>query len=534
MLKMRLVINKDSVVKQLSVLLACALLAVGGEINAQLSSRDFLEPVQIDSADNVVKRNRILYFAEANGNVAFNGTNAPYYHVANRQGLSSISPNNGYLRAGVIKKMNQAKRFDYGGAIDLAGAAGHSSPFVIQQAYGEVRFLCLDLMVGSKEYWSEMKNPLLSSGGMVWSGNARPIPQVRLGIFEFVAFPWTNGWLQVKADVSYGRFTDDSYLRDEFGGRDIKKWSYTEDVFYHQKKIFFRSKESKDFIMTIGAELAAQFSGERHYYDSKAEEWTVNKLPLRAKDFWTVFIPGKGDSEAEIGDQVYYYGNHLGAWHAIAEYKFRDRSRLKGYFEWYFDDASGMGKMNGWDGLWGIEYNFGKRGIVSDVVFEYLQTTNQGGPIHWNPGDNQGTAITDVNATGADNYYNNYSYVGWAHWGKANGTPLLRSPEYNRDGYLSFLHNRVKAFHLGVNGSFASEWDYRLLASYRKSWGTPFIPITEPLYSTSAMVEVVYSPAKLKGWSFLASCAFDVGTLYDSNSGLSLSVRKTGTVFSYK
>ena len=515
------------------IILFYGLLVATGGVNAQFSPQNIPEPVQLDGAGNAVTRNSVLYFAEANGNVAFNGTNAPYYHIANRQGLSSISPNNGYLRAGVIKKTNQSKRFDYGGAIDLVGAAGFSSPFIIQQAYAEVQFLCFDLMAGSKEYWGEMKNPSLSSGGMVWSGNARPIPQVRLGIFDFVEFPCTNGWLQVKLDMSYGRFTDDRYLRDEFGGWDKKKWAYTEDVFYHQKKVFFRSKESRNFIMTVGAEFAAQFSGARHYYNGKTGEWEVDDLPLRAKDFWTVFIPGKGDGEATDGDQAYYYGNHVGAWHAIAEYKFKNRSQLKGYFEWYYDDASGMGKLNGWDGLWGLEYNFGKKGIVSDIVFEYLQTTNQGGPIHWNPDDNKGTYITDVNVSGADNYYNNYYYVGWAHWGKANGTPLLRSPEYNRDGYLSFLHTRVKAFHLGVSGSFAPEWDYRLLASYRKSWGTPFIPILKPLYSTSAMVEVTYCPVKLKGWSFLASCAFDVGTLYDSNSGIALSIRKTGNLFSY-
>jgi len=473
----------------------------------------------------------IDYSVEAAGNVAFNGTNAPYYHVANRQGLSSISPNSGYFRAAVTKKMNTQKRFDYGGAVDLVGAAGFSSPFIVQQAYGELQFLCFDLMVGSKEYWGEMRNPSLSSGGMVWSGNARPIPQVRVGIFEFVEFPWTNSWLQVKLDMSYGRFTDNRYLRDEFAWN--PKWFYTDDVYYHQKKIFFRSKEDRNFIMTVGAEFAAQFGGTQHYFDKLTEQWVTRESSLKVKDFWGVFIPGAGDDESAVGDQVYYYGNHLGAWHAIAEYKFQDRSRLKGYFEWFWDDGSGMGKLNGWDGLWGMEYSFGKKGIVSDILFEYLQTTNQSGPIHWNPNDNPGTHVTDANATGADNYYNNYYYVGWAHWGMTNGTPLIASPAYNRDGYLCFTNNRVQAFHLGISGQIKREWDYRLLASYRRTWGTPYIPIPSPLYSTSAMVEVTYSPSKLKGWSFLASCAFDIGTLYDSNSGTALRVRKTGNLFSY-
>ena len=473
----------------------------------------------------------IDYAVEAAGDVAFNGTNAPYYHVANRQGLSSISPNSGYLRAAVTKKMNSQKRFDYGGALDLAGAAGFSSPFIVQQAYGELQFLCLDLMVGSKEYWGTMRNPSLSSGGMVWSGNARPIPQVRLGIFDFVAFPWTNGWLQIKFDVAFGRFTDDRYLRDEFAWN--PKWTYTEDVYYHQKKMFFRSKEDKNFIVTVGGEFASQFSGIKHIYNKNTDTWKTDGRPPRFKDFWVIFISGQGDETTFVGDQANSYGNYLGAWHANFEYKFQNRSQVKGYFEWFFDDGSGMAKRNGWDGLWGVEYSFGKKGIVSDILVEYLQTTSQSGPIHWNPDDKLQPNIDGKVVGGADNYYNNHDYVGWAHWGMTNGTPLIPSPAYNRDGYLCFVNNRVQAFHLGMSGQIKQEWDYRLLASYRKAWGTPYKPIPKSLYSTSAMVEVEYKPFKLKGWSFLASCAFDIGTLYDSNSGLFLSVRKKGNLFSY-
>ena len=475
--------------------------------------------------------NEFNYFAETSANIAFNGTNAPYYHVANRQGLASITPNNAYLRASVFKEMTSEKIFDYGGAIDLVGAVGFSSPFIIQQAYGEIKYHCLDLMIGSKEYWSEMKNRDLSSGGMVWSGNARPIPQIRLGIFDFTEFPWTNGWLQVKLDISYGFFTDKNYLTDEFGYN--KSAFLTTKALYHQKKIFFRSKEDKPFVVTIGAEFAAQFGGKRRYYDYTVNSWVDEEYPVSFRDFWNVFIPGKGDDTTSDGDQAYFYGNHLGAWHGIFEYKFKNKSKLKGYFEWFFEDASGMGKKNGWDGLWGIEYNNAQKGIISDVVFEYLQTTNQGGPIHWNPEDKPDSQVKGDNATGADDYYNNFFYNGWAHWGMSNGSPLLLSPAYNRDGYLCFTNNRVQAFHLGISGYFLREWDYRLLASYRRSWGTPFIPIPKPLYSTSAMIEVSYNPVKLKGWTFKASCAFDIGTLYDSNSGIFLSVRKSGLLFTY-
>ena len=476
----------------------------------------------------------IDYSVSTSGNVAFNGINSPYYHVANRQGLSSVSPNSGYLRGLVTKRMNSYKKFDYGAGIDLAGAFGFSSPFVIQQAYGELQFHCLDLMIGSKQYWGELKNPLLSSGGMVWSGNARPIPQVRLGIFNFTEFPWTKGWLQVRLDIAYGRFTDDKYLKNEF----IKTpgWFRTTGVFYHHKNMFFRSKESKRFIVTLGVEVSSQFRGDKYEYQynhqTQQMEWGYySYVPNRAKDYWRVFLPGKGDEYTDIGDQANIYGNFFGAYHFVLEYKFKNRSRLKTYFEWFFDDMSGVYRENGFDGLWGIEYNFGKKGIVTDVVVEYLETINQSGPLHWIPDDCPHCQVRERPVGGADNYYNNYYYNAWAHWGMTAGTPLIVSPAYNRDGYLCITNNLVRALHIGVSGYFRPEWNYRLLTSYNRGWGTPLLPLPKAVYSTSVMVEVTYSPYRCWGWSFLASYAFDVGTLYGNNSGVSLRIRKSGTLF---
>lgn len=61
------------------------------------------------------------------------------------------------------------------------------------------------------------------------------------------------------------------------------------------------------------------------------------------------------------------------------------------------------------------------------------------GPLH-------GLQNSVVGKTGgADNYYNNGYYPGWAHWGMAIANPLIASPIYNKDGDMSFKYNRVKA-----------------------------------------------------------------------------------------
>ena len=458
--------------------------------------------------------------------IAGGGEFTPYYMASNRHGIVSIEPNTGYLRGEVEKLTEQNKRFSYGFGIDLVTAYRSNSTFWIQQLYAEIKYRCLLLTIGSKEYDGTMKNQHLSSGSLVWSGNARPVPEIRLSFPEFVAVPFTNGWLQLKADISYGFFTDNNYLKNNFNHPNSFVCT---DALYHQKKIFFRSKENQPFIATIGAELAAQFGGKRTIYIDGTPIYEKDEVTFL--DFFNILIPGKGAKHTSVTDRAYYYGNHLGAWHAIFEYKFKNKSSVKGYFEWFFEDASGMGKLNGWDGLWGLEYNSGKQNFLSGIVVEYLQTTNQSGPIHWNPNDAYWTQLTGVQATGADDYYNNASYNGWAHYGMSAGSPMLKSPAYNKDGYLRFTDNRVRAVHIGLNGHFTSEWYYRILASYRKSWGTPFIPVVSPKNDTSAYLEVTYTPEKWKGWTFCGAFSFDHGSLYGNNMAGSIGIRKTGFIF---
>lgn len=452
---------------------------------------------------------------------AGNGQYAPYYFTSNTHGVTSIKPNSGYLRAGLFKNANKVQKFDYALGIDLITSYNNNSPFWIQQLYGELKYRCLGLTVGSKEYSGVFKNKYLSSGGLIWSGNARPIPQIRVGIPVFVVIPFTNEWIQLKGDISYGLFTDKNWLEDHYN----YQYSFiTTGVWYHQKKIFFRSKEDKPFIVTIGAELAAQFGGtQKNYSNGELESVIEDKVKL--KDLFTVLIPRGGDSSANGGDQAYYYGNHLGAWHAIFEYRFKNQSQLKGYFEWLFDDASGMGKLNGWDGLWGIEYNTNRRSVISSIVLEYLQTTNQGGPIHWAPGDFPGTDLT-TEATGADNYYNNFFYNGWAHHGISNGSPLIKSPAYNKDGYLCFTDNRVKAIHIGLKGNISREVTYLAKTAFRKGWGTPFIPLKNTNKIFSGFLQIDYNPRKINHWLFSGFIGIDSenGSSMGDNIGVGLKI----------
>ena len=382
------------------------------------------------------------------------GDFSPYFFASNRHGVTSLEPTSGYLRGSLIKSINENKFFDYGAGIGMIGRFNRKDNAWLQQLYAEVKLSYFTLSGGMKEIEGRFKNFELSSGGLIWSGNSTPIPQLRLEMNKFYAVPLTNGWLQVLGSVSYGKYIDDKWLEDNYT---YDQSFITTGSWYHQKQFYLRSKEDKNFIVTLGGEFACQFGGDQEMW-SKNGMYNSTKSDIKLKDFLHVLIPKEGN------DGVYYLGDHLGSWHGVFEYKFKNESRLKGYFEWLFEDGSGIGKLNGWDGLWGLEFNLNKKWYITDVVVEYLQTTNQSGPMHYAPDDFPGYTVNSQ-ATGADDYYNNYYYNGWTHRGTGLGSPLLLSTAYHKNGHLRYIHNRIQAYHLGVNGYIINDLQYWLLMS---------------------------------------------------------------------
>lgn len=122
------------------------------------------------------------------GATVHTGDNTPLWQVSNQQGLGSIY-NNTYIRGGVDYKHNLGK-WKFEEKLDMVAAIGMNfksdKDIYIQQAYVDVRYKWLGLFAGSKERWANLLNNTLSSGGMTWSGNARPIPQIMVGIPEYL------------------------------------------------------------------------------------------------------------------------------------------------------------------------------------------------------------------------------------------------------------------------------------------------------------------------------------------------------------
>lgn len=443
------------------------------------------------------------------GATVHTGDNTPLWQMSNLQGLASLD-NSTYIRGGVFYH-DQWGKWTVSGGLDLVAAAGFNSG--IQQAYADFRYKWLGIFAGSKEMTAPLINSRLSSGELTWSGNSKPIPQIMIGIPEYL---YLLPRLAIKGEISYGWFTDSNWMEGHTnlaaGG-----W-YTKNIKYHHKEGFVRigvpgGKWQLDFGMT----LDTQFGGQMVTASG------VTDLGNSLKDYFRIFIPGAAGEDKPVNDALFYQGNFVGTEQIRGTYRGKEVA-VSLYLDNYFEDFSAMGKQNGWDGLWGLELKFKRFRPINNIVLEYLQTTNQSGPLHGLHEPEEGP----VHKTGgSDNYYNNGLYPGWAHWGMANGNPLLRSPIYNENGTLSFKYNRVKAVHLGWSGEISDEWEYMAKLTMNRTWGTHGAPTLDILENFSAYAAFQYRPAKLKTWAFHASLGLDTGDIYGDNFGFQLKVRKT-------
>ncbi|MDD2797535.1 MAG: capsule assembly Wzi family protein [Bacteroidales bacterium] len=456
-----------------------------------------------------------------------NGNYAPFWLTSNRQGITSIDNNNGLFKIGFFNQKTLKKDISYQMGIEIADKISAGNDYFLHQAYVDFSYRKLQISAGCKEKYALLKNNLLTSGGMAYSGNARPIPQIRLGSIDYISFPWLmHGQLKINAGFSYGWFTDNTFQKKM--ATTFKP--YNQNILYHHKDIAFQYDiKDSPWRFDIAIETNTEFGSDHYLFDtSNPQIITIKKSDPSLKNYLMVLFPLPGDKSSVLEDQEYMYGNSLGSEHVRATFRKKD-FEISGYLENYFEDFSGMAKENGLDGLWGIEYkNKSTRGITG-IVIEYIQTTNQSGPIHWAP-DDEPTSPIKTQATGSDNYYNNHAFSeGWAHNGINLGNPLLTSPVYNQTKDLWHYNNRIQAIHSAFSWKANKMLSGRMLTTWSRNFGSMDIPFITIQNQLSTLTEITFSPRNAKGWSFTFSGAFDRGeTVIGNNSGFAFNIKKSG------
>lgn len=465
----------------------------------------------------------------------------PLWLQANRYGLSSLEPNNAYLRAAIERPLNTdtLRHWGVGYGLDVVGAWHFTSKPIVQQAYAQLRWLNGTLTVGSKQIPMELRNPNLSSGAQTLGMNARPVPQVRIELPEYWVLPFTYDWIRLRGHIAYGMMTDGKWQRN-FTQQQSK---FSERTLFHSKAGYLMIGNPERFYplsLELGLEMATLFGGTS--YNMVNGQLITIKNAQGPKSFIKALLPG-GSETIETGTNYENAeGDILGSWVARINYE-TDTWRLGIYADKFFEDHSSMLQLD-YDGygdgtLWnnkinkryllydfkdimlGVDLNLKYGTWLRNLTLEYLYTKYQSGPIY-----HDHTVGRSAHVGGRDDFYNHYIFSGWQHWGQVMGNPLYRSPLYNDDHTIEVRNNRFVAFHLGIDGRPTNQLAYRVLATYQEGLGTYSDPFVEKQHNLSLLLEAAYTLPKQ--WNLKAAAALDMGHVLGNNRGLQLTITKTG------
>ncbi len=456
------------------------------------------------------------------------GDYTAYQLATNRHHTLGTRANTAYLRGAVNISHAFNKNLTLSGTVDAIASIHADHKVYLQQCYANLTWKSFFFEVGSREQQQVVRDNLLSVGSFVKGTNAKPISQVHFGTNGFWTVPFTKKWVQINFDFGYGKFMDSNFHERQFNQGNNSR--YTKGAYYHQKHLYIRSNPDKPVFVMVGIEHAVQFGGTMYKYENGV--LVAKKKPANLKAFWRAILPTGDNQYFENGSmEDWVYGNHVGVMTYQIGWNINKNHQVQAYLDNPFEDGSGVRKGNGWDGLWGIQYKNKTPGrqYVRGAVFEYFQSTNQSGPLHWDKGDFPEpirSQITDL-VVGADNYYNHSFYDGYAHYGMTPGIALMTSPIYNKDGYLLLNDNRVKAWHLAVNGEITDCLSYLVKGSYREGQGTYHEPLYPKRHSFDAMLQGNYHVGP---WQFSAAYAFDKGNIYGDCSTFNFKINFHGKI----
>lgn len=438
-------------------------------------------------------RDSLMYRMEVSA-VASSGAVAPFWLHARENGNISAAPFSGNITAGVYKRATRPSRwydYDFGvaltGRFDTERCTGY-----FRELYAHVRLYIVDVTAGIKPLTCGSQNPRLSMGGLLFSGNAQPIPHISIGFDEYIPFPGLFGYVEVKGGLTHGWFVDNSRLDKTYA---------TTDALLHYKFAGIRLGGSLPINLSYEFHHAAQWGGYSQEYGQLASDWNA---------FLHIFMAKEGGSH--LSDQLNAEGNHIGFQELALTAKW-SQWKITAYWQTLFEDMSAnfIGCSNQTDGLWGLSLQQSQWLFIHSFTYEFLNTTGQDGPWH----DRDGLIYG-----GQSDYFWNSSYPqGWTHFGRTIGNPLL-SPS----------NSRVRVHYVGVAGDIYG-FQYRVMASYARNWGRYRSP--ELSQNTAFLLEVKKNVPQAWGLDFGISLAGDFGTQFGNSFGAMITISKKGLITSW-
>ncbi len=436
-------------------------------------------------------RDSLLYVGAVRA-VSSSGGQAPSLLWHNTNGEISSMPHSATISAGIIKPATRPSRwFDYDFGVVLSGrfGGGYGMPSDItgffNELYAHTRLYIVDITAGIKpQYWGA-GDAELSSGSLLFSNNAHPLPRISIGFERWTPIPGLFGYVEVKGGLTHSWAGDKSEV--------------VSGTLIHHKYIGGRIGGKLPVNISYEFHHAAQWGGYSTVYGDLGNDWNAYK---------TTFMARSGGSMAN--DQLNAQGNHICFQQLALDVKGKGW-KVSAYWQIIQEDGpiERIGKtMNKPDGLWGVSAVQNRWPFIEGVTYEFLNTTDQSGPFH----DRDGVVFG-----GRDNYYSNGIYKqGWSYFGRIIGSPLL-----------TLSNNRVRAHHAGIRGDIYG-FKYRVMVNHAENYGLYTAPARSS--NTAILLEVKKHVKEAWGLDFGFSIAGDFGSQYGNAFGAMICISKRGVI----
>jgi len=431
------------------------------------------------------------------GIIIANGNHAPFWLSANKSGYISFNPVSAWIRPEIRTQIDWSKRLDYSYGLDVWGRYDNTGKLFLQQAWIKTKIFFFTFYGGRVEETFGNQDSTLSSGGLLWSGNAPPVPELALNVEHWTPVPFTYGYLDFKGGISHGWFGIQPFVKD---------------AYLHHKYIYIRLGGKLPVHVHFGLHHFAQWGGINQ---------SRGKTPDDLKAYIDIFFAKKSEIDylpnGEPKNNA--LGNHIGSRNFGLDIDLKKYS-ISSYWQTIFEDGTGKRWKNILDGLWGFTLRAKERSIISGILYEFLHTTDQSGRFNWDP-------VTQKEYGGNDNYFNHGFYKqGWTYNGLTLGTPLITSPAYISGNISDYLrNNKIIAHHIGLEG-YKNSVGYKLLYTYSLNFGTNNFPIEPVKRQHFFLIQTIYSDISPLKIDMGLNLGIDIGELYGNNFGMQVLLKK--------
>lgn len=455
---------------------------------------------------------------EVKANAFISSAQTPFWLKANQMSVvpsRSAASLEGYIGyVGILsKKTTHWKIFGEARVVGNIGNIGNSTKLFIPVVNAGVRFKKLALYVGRKREQFGFSDTTLGTGSYSWSGNALPMPKIQLEITDYIPIKFTKNLFAFKGTYAHGWFGNSQYAYD---------------YYLHQKSLYVRMGR-KNWVVNLygGFNHQVQWGGT-----SRLDLTTVDSrnFPSSFSDYVYV-VTGWGGLIGNVKgtnafDTLNRVGNHLGSVDVGVTLNLK-KYQFTFYRQNIYEDGSLFYLTNIEDGLNGLIirnlYPKKDKGTISleRIVLEFLYTLDQEGPF----------GIT-FKTIGNDNYFNHQQYYdGWSYKGEIIGTPFFTNAKDTKNtdpqnGYEIANNNRVRVYHLGLQGNIGENIQFLSKLSLSHNYGTYNFPYAQVPKQFSALLQFTGTIKRWQGIYWNVAFAMDNGQLYHNSIGTRIGISK--------